>query len=297
MKHAQFEDVSSRLREEMEILFDPDGPYFPAWIRVHDIDVPSTPSSTLRYYTWSYSYEPIVAPLYYAALCGFHELAEHLIDNCSQDVAVRGGHCISPLPAALVRGHFKTARLLYERGGDIHVLSQGGRYGRRTLLHASSITGQIELVQWLLSHDADPNFREQNGRTPLHLAAHNGRLEVVQMLLQHNADTNMRGDDCQTPLHRASEHRYPDVARLLLEHGAEINARDMDGSTPLHMVLQNKSRSSGSRPTTKEGVFEVARLLIEHGADLRAEDSDGKTLFQVALDRDVVQLLSELGTK
>jgi ankyrin repeat protein len=210
-------------------------------------------------------------------------------------VTVRGGHCVSPLPAALVRGHFKTAQLLYERGGDIHV-----GYGRRTLLHASSITGQIEIVQWLLSHDADPNFRENeegNGWSPLHLAAHNGRLEVIRMLLQHNADINMRSKDCQTPLHRASEHWYPDVARLLLEHGAEINARDKDGSTPLHMVLQNKGRSRGSRPATDEGMFEVARLLIEHGADVRAEDSDGKTPFQVALDRDMVELLSDLGTK
>ena len=295
VEHAQFEDVSSQLREEMEILFDPDRSYLPAWIRVHDIDTKHPNLSILRFYTWSYSYEPTVAPLYYAALCGFHKLAEHLIDNCSQDVTVRGGHCVSPLPAALVKGHFKTAQLLYERGGDIYVSG----FGRRTLLHASSITGQIEIAQWLLSHDADPNFQDkvENGWTPLHLAASNGRLEIIRMLLQHNAHINMRAEDYVTPLHRASDHRYPDVVRLLLEHGAEINARDEDGSTPLHVVLQNKSGSSGSRPTTDEGMFEVARLLIEHGADIRAEDSNGKTPFQVALDRDMVELLSEPCTK
>ena len=179
VKHAQFKDVLSQLREGMEILFDPHGPYFSAWIRVHDIDVQRPSLSTLHYFTWSYSYKPAVAPLYYAALCGFQSLAEHLIDNCSQKVNVRGGYCVSPLLAALAGCHFKTAQLLYERGGDIHVPG----YGRRTLLHASSITGQIEIVQWLLSHDADPNVWEQDGWTPLFLAARNGWLGTIRILL------------------------------------------------------------------------------------------------------------------
>ena len=291
VEHTQFEDVSSRLREEMETLFDPDGPYFHLWIRVHNIDVRHTDFSTLHFYTWDYWYKS-ATPLYYAALCGFHNLAEHLIDNCSQKVNVRGGHCALPLPAALANGHFKTAQLLYERGGDIHVA-----YGRRTLLHASSITGQTETVQWLLSHDADPNVREDAGWTPLILAANNGWLEVVRILLQHNADSNMRGDDYQTPLHRASEHWYPDVARLLLGHGTEVNALDMNGSTALHLVAPNEPFGGGFRPKPKEGGLEVARLLIEYGADVCAEDNEGRTPFQVASGIDMIKLLSDLGAK
>jgi len=293
VKHAQFEDVSPRLQEEMEILFDPDGPYFYLWIRVHDIDVKHTVGSTLRFYTYDYSRESVSSPLYYAALCGFHNLAEHLIDNCSQNVNVRGGYCVSPLPAALANGHFKTAQLFYDHGGDIHVSG----YGRRTLLHASSVSGQIEVVQWFLSHDADPNVREYDGWTPLHLAAYNGQPEIVRILLQHNADTNMRSNDYRTPLHRASDQEYPDVVRLLLEHGTEINARDGDGSTPLHLVAQNNDDTYGMRLTPEEGKFEVARLLIEHGADVRAEDKDGRTPFQVASGSDMVKLLSDLGAK
>jgi len=276
VKHGQFEDVSSRLREEMEILFDPDGPYFYPWIRVHNIDLEHSDLSTLRSYTWDYWYKS-APPLYYAALCGFQNLAEHLIDNCSQEVNVRGGYCISPLAAALANGHFKTAQLLYKRGGDIHVAG----HGRRTLLHASSITGQIRIVQWLLSHDADPNVREDTGRTPLILAANNGWLEVVRILLQHNADINMLGDNYQTPLHRASRHGYPDVTRLLLEHGAEVNAPDRNGSTPLHLISPNELLSGGFCPKPKEGGLEVARLLIEYGADVFAENNNGKTPFQV----------------
>ena len=293
VKHAQFEDVSAQLREEMEILFDPDGPYFSAWVRVHNIDGTYTAGqSGLNFYTHFYSYASARAPLYYAALCGFHNLTKHLIDNCSQEVNVRGGHCVSPLLAALLNGHFKAAELLYERGADIHIPGDG----RRTLLHPSSITGQIEITQWLLCHDADPNVQGDDGWTPLHLAAGNGWLETVRILLQHNADINMRNEDYQTPLHRASYHGYPDVTRLLLEHGSEINARGKDGSTPLHLVSR-EGNVRGQRPPPNKGKFEVARILIEHGADVRAEDDKGKTPFQVASGSDMVKLLSDLGAK
>jgi len=295
VKHAQFEDVSSRLREEMEILFDPDGPYFSAWVRVHDIDVEPPFLSTFYLHTRLYPYEPAPAPapLYYAALCGFHNLAEHLIANCSQNVNVRGGNYVSPLPAALGNGHFKTAQLLYDRGADVHIPG----HGRRTLLHASSITGQIEITQWLLHHGADPNVQEDGGWTPLLLAADNGWLEVVRILLQHNADIKIWCDDDQTPLHRASRNRYPDVAQLLLAHGTEINACDKYGRTPLHLVLENRNPFGGFRPISEESKFEVARLLIEHGADARAEDNGGKTPFQLASGSDIVNLLSNFGAK
>jgi hypothetical protein len=290
VEHAQFEDVSSRLQEGMKILFDPDGPYLSAWIRVHDIDVKPTPFFliSLYFYTWSYSYKSTLAPLYYAALCGFHNLAEHLVDNCSQKVNVRGGHCVSPLPAALARGHFKTAQSLYERGGDICIPG----YGRRTLLHTSTITYQVDVVQWLLSHGADPNLGENLGWTPLLLAASNGWLEIAQILLQHNADTNLPDDGYRTPLHLASESGHPNVAQLLLEHGVDVNARDKSGSTPLHLASR-----VGPWHSFMEGKLEVVRLLIEHGAEVGMKDNEGKTPLQVAFGSDMAKLLSDHGSK
>jgi hypothetical protein len=47
--HAQFENVSSRLQDEMDDLFDRPKPYFPAWLRVHDIDAFSRPSFSHRH--------------------------------------------------------------------------------------------------------------------------------------------------------------------------------------------------------------------------------------------------------
>ncbi len=78
--HAQFENVSSDIREEMEELFDPDKPYFAAWLQVHDIDTPPSYGSILYYFAFSPSNRTNTAtPLYYAALCGFQDVAEQLI--------------------------------------------------------------------------------------------------------------------------------------------------------------------------------------------------------------------------
>jgi len=269
--HARFEDVSSQLREGMEILFNPDQPYFSSWIQIYDIDAQAEhPDSAFWNFTVVSSNKKAAAPLYYAALIGLHDVAEHLINNYSEQVNARGGYYVSPLGVALRMGHFEIAELLYQRGADVLVCG----YSQYTLLHVMSMGGQIKIAQWLLSHHADPNVGAMNGWTCLHLAACDGKLEIVQMLLQHNADNSARTNRGQLPLHLASREGYLEVTRLLLEHGVNVNALDDDGSTPWHLA-------------SKSGKFEVARLLIEHGADVGAEDNNGETPLQVAQGSDM----------
>jgi len=286
--HAQFKDVSSQLLEGMKILFDPDQPYFSAWIRMHDIDVEPDTSSAFYSFTLSHHNKTAATPLYYAALIRFHDVAAHLVDNYSQQVNARGGHYVSPLGAALGMGHFEMAQFLYQRGADVLVRS----YREWTVLHVMSMCGQIETAQWLLGHDADPNVVDEGGMTCLHLAAYYGEIEVARMLLRHSADNNARDNRGRLPLHRASEQGHLEVARLLLEHGVDVNARDKDGSTPLHLVSMGISR----RPSM-EGSLDVARLLIEHGADVGVENNGGNTPVQVARHTEIKKLLSDHGSK
>ena len=277
--HAQFEDVSSHVREGMEILFDPDKPYFFEWIRIYDMDI--SPSSTSLFWYFSTT-KSGTAPLYYAALCGFHDIAKRLIDKFSQ-VNTMGGYYVSPLAAALAMEHFNVAELLYQRGADINVR---GFQGRTPLISASS-RKHLEMVQWLLHRGADPNISDEIYRwTALHWVAQDDDLIIAQMLLQHNADPNIQNSKGEIPLHTASRGGKSNFTRLLLEHGADLNARRKDGATPLHLASRN-------------GWVEVARLLIEHGADRGAEDNKGRTPLQVALAQrsDMVELLVDYGSK
>src|SRR6266478_6653961 len=265
--HARFENVSSDIREEMEELFD-NKPYFSAWLQVHDIDTEPPRKSILYYFAFSSSNKTNTAtPLYYAALCGFKDLADKLMTKHPQQINSTYGYYVSPLVAALRGEHFKIAQSLYERGADVDVQ---GPY-KRTPLCGASLSGHLEIVEWLLSRSANTNVREdQNGWVPLHSAAWFGHIEVSRLLLQYKVDNNPQSSDGSTPLHEALEAGYVDVALLLLEHGADVNTRDNSRKTSLHSTSNGRGVSEGR-------LLEVARLLVEHGANLDAEDEEGKT--------------------
>lgn len=277
--HAQFGDVSSQVQEGMEELFDSMKPCFTAWLRLHDID--TYPSSTSPLYQFT-SASGKAAPLYYAALCGFLDLAEHLTVNHPEQVNAIGGYHVSPLGAALRAGHFKVAQLLYQHGADVDVCG----HDKRTMLYGASYE-QREIVEWLLHRGADPDLRDGSGGcTPLHFVVSHGPIEIAEILLEHKAVVNAQDDVGRIPLHVASRRGYVDFTRLLLRHGADVNSQDAEGSTPLHLV---------------GGVtLDIARLLVEHGANLDLEDFKGRTASQAASDRgshDLAKWLSDHGSK
>ena len=282
--HAQLENVSSHIREGMEHFFDPDEPHFASWLQVHDVDTQPSRESVLYWFadlTCKESNE--ATPLYYAALCGFHDLVDQLIIKHPQQVNAASGYYVSPLAAALSGGHLKIAQLLYERGANVDVRGRN----KCTPLDGASSSGQLEIVQWLLNRSVNPNDRDENGWTPLHSAASFGRIEVSLLLIQYQADNNAQDSDGQTPLHLASKAGHVNTARLLLKHGADINVRDNLLNTPLVGAVKRRR-------------LEVARLLVEHGANIDAEDDEGRTAFHVASEygyHDIAKMLSDHGSK
>ena len=254
VEHAQFEKVTAHIRDEMDHLFDSDKPYFAAWLQIHDIDTcPPFPLALHDFFVRGKK-SNTGNPLYYAALCGFHDLAKFLIIKDPHQMNANGGYFTSPLRAALGREHLAVAQLLYKPGADVGV--QGHI---KTPLNVAPNPGRSEFVEWLLSHGADPNLRgDGDPYTSLHAAAYCGHLEVCRMLLQHKADQNaLDNNDGRTPLHLASRQGHTDIAQLLLEHGVDLNARDLDRSTALHVA-------------SEKGHIDVVRLLVEYGADVNA---------------------------
>jgi ankyrin repeat protein len=274
--HAQFDDVSSHIRDAMECLFDKDKPHFAAWIWLYDIDK-SSPGSTAR------PTIPDAVPLYYAALCGFRALAERLIDAHPQDVNTKGGRCLTPLHAALDKRHPNVSLLLLERGA--HVDTRDNHH--RTPLHLSSHHGYVNIVQLLLGRDADPDAEDEDKRTPLSLASRKGRLEVVRLLLEHGADINHRDSTGKTPLHEASAEGHHEVARLLSERRADANAHEKNLRTPLHL-------------SADQGKLAVTQPPLALDVEVEAQDVMNCTPLHYASckgDPAVVQVLLECGAK
>jgi hypothetical protein len=230
--HAQLGEVSLRLHKGMEYLFDANKPHFKVWLTLYDIDIYANDNTT-PFHVFRASQNAPLTPLYYAALCGFHDLVEHLIARHPQDVNADGGYYVRPLVAALAGEHFQTADLLRHNGADSDVRGRSGR----SPLHAAAFSGNFEVVRKLIEYDpADINARDDYGWTPL-LSASGGHHfkdgSVLRLLLEHGADINVQGPIGQTPLYWASYNGVLEVVRLLLGHGADVGAKDIFGQTAL----------------------------------------------------------------
>ena len=149
----------------MECLFDPTKPQFAAWVWLHDVDQDwIEPMSSIH------PMQPEAAPLYYASLCGFRGLVEHLIASHSSDVNCSGGSHTTALHAASVKGHFEVVSLLLENGADpnsrdhlvrapLHRVSQGGQL--------VMVRSSLEIARPLVDSGADVNVTDYQGWTPL----------------------------------------------------------------------------------------------------------------------------------
>jgi ankyrin repeat protein len=296
--HAQFEE-STHLQVAMRSLFDPAMPYFEAWLELYDIDQ--------GWHGFTINEErKHGSPLYYASLCGFRDVVVHFIAGHPQLVNATLG-CLSPLLAALHNRHFDIAELLYRHGADMGIRG----YQNRTLFHAASEEGFVDVLRWLLDHFVDVhsqqgdhgtplhlteanghvghcksvNATDNTGRTPLHLASQCGQFEVVRLLIKHGANVNASDGSHSTPLHLASSSGSPDTVRVLIEYGANVNSLDGNRKMPIHLAS-----SSGSPGTV--------RLLIKHGTDINALDWNRNTPLHLALSSgssETIQALIQLG--
>ena len=287
--HAQDEKVSSCVRKAMEYLFDADKPYFAAWLQLHDIDT-DIQDGSFEFFTLSP--ESGATPLYYAALCGFQDLVEHLTVSDPKQVNARGGNYATPLVAALAKGHFQTAKFLSDNGADPNVR---GNYNMTPLLSAA-FDGDSGLVQVLLKYKADINARDDDGENALHNASRGTPFQrpktgrslsnVARLLLKHGADVSARTDKDKghsTALHLAAKNGRLEVAHVLLQHGADVGTEDGSGRTALHQAAES-------------GSVEVVHMLLQHGANVGTKDGDGRTALQLASDKghhEIMKLLSE----
>ena len=170
------------------------------------------------------------------------------------------------LAAAAYDGDLTTVRSLLEQGADMNELTTNIM---KSATRNAASQGHVDILRFLLEHDADKEKADDEGQSLLYIASSNGHLEVTRYLVEQGADLEKAIGNGDTPLIIASCNGHLDVARYLLEQGADRDKVDHDGYTSLHWAAIFNH-------------LEISKLLMVYGADLNAKNHEGELPIDVA---------------
>jgi ankyrin repeat protein len=170
---------------------------------------------------------------------------------------------------------------------------------------------------WLLEHGADPNLAwGPDAESPLHVAARRWDVNMVERLLRHGADPHRRRSDGCTPFTLAELYGNRDVAEALAAHGAadELTVLERfvaacargDRAAAEAMLAARPSLRTELRPEhhvmmhrpAEAGQAVVLETMLACGFDREARDKDRVTpLHRAAMagHPDAVRVLLEFG--
>lgn len=116
----------------------------------------------------------------------------------------------SPLILACYRGNVEVAKFLMDNVKDINYKSQEG-----TALAGLSVKYNKDLVEYILTKNANPNITDATGSTPLFWAVKFGNKELAELLLKHKADKSIKDAQGMTPFEYALQTNNKDIINLL----------------------------------------------------------------------------------
>ncbi|MCX6835959.1 MAG: ankyrin repeat domain-containing protein, partial [candidate division Zixibacteria bacterium] len=186
-----------------------------------------------------------------------------------------------PLHLAATTGQVAVIELLLSKGADI----EAGDRENTTPLTVAAMLNKPEAVRLLVEKGASITARDNNGNTPLLAAARSGNVETVKYLVEHGAslaDVSNRGSNC---LHIAASIGAEPLVQYLLDKHLDITALNGGGYSPLGFAAQN-------------GHLSIMRLLLSAGANVDQPDGSGLSpLMQAAYGGrlEIAEALLDLG--
>ena len=254
------------------------------------------------------------SPLHWAVATHDEDLVRRLI-QAGAAIDQRTSEGNTPLSYAVLVSDAGLARLLLDKGADIELKNN---WGRTPLSQIARETGNVDMLNLLITAGAQVNTFDKAENTPLILAAWKGFKAVVNVLLDNSTDLPATEDQLRelvvyaasagmerlfdslvtagadldfesktggSVLHDAAGGRSPQIVSRLLQLGKDLNEQDLYGRTPLHYAAE-------------KGRVDVVRNLLSNGAAMNTRSLSGRTALNLAREygRDsVLALLTEAG--
>lgn len=111
------------------------------------------------------------------------------------------------------------------------VHEESGSESKLDAIHAFAREGEIDNLLKCIEGGVSVNVKDSEGRTPLHWAVDRGHANVVELLVSKDADVNAKDDEGQTPLHYAVVCDREGIAEFLVRQNASTDVKDNDGYT------------------------------------------------------------------
>lgn len=213
-------------------------------------------------------------PLILACHSNVLEVAQELIDM-GADVNHKNAFGFSALLVAVDACHLTMSKLLVEQGGDI--LDHANIFGATPLFLAS--LGNYEIAEFLLEKCVESksdmiNTRNRLGLSPLMAAAASGQLDLVELLLEHGADPNTREQAYDNIIVETIKLRAL-TRRLSSAHKTAIASSDSQTSaSTIASLFSSKQRferigegSTALHYAAREGDVTILKTLLKYGGD------------------------------
>ena len=138
------------------------------------------------------------------------------------------------------------------------------------------------------------NMVEDDLDLPLVTACREGDVQVVQALLEHGADPNHYLDGNWSPMEATFISNKPNrlaIAKLLIQYGADVDAQGSHMSGLFHQLLLYSCSTSDATKKVKEQE-ECILFLLSSGAS--PIDNDGDTIMHYICTTDHIDFISTL---
>ncbi|XP_077025623.1 ankyrin repeat domain-containing protein 16 isoform X2 [Tamandua tetradactyla] len=199
--------------------------------------------------------------LHCAARHGHRDILAYLAEVWGMDIEASNRDYKRPLHEAASMGHRDCVGYLLSRGAAVDSLKKADW----TPLMMACTRKNLEVIQDLVEHGANPLLQNKDGWNSFHIASREGDPQILQYLLSVSpAVWKTESKIRRTPLHTAAMHGCVEAVIVLLNRCQyDPDCRDKCGVTPFMDAIQC-------------GHLSVAKLLLEtQKASISAEDTLG----------------------